>query len=385
MLILTLNAGSSSIKYKLFDDQTVLIAGLIEGIGEVEGQWHHQSGRESRRFADHEQAFAALATRLEADLQGRVIEGVGHRVVHGGDTFWLPTIITPDVLAEIHRLARLAPLHNPVNALGIEYAQRYFSNACQIAIFDSGFHHSMPEYVRQYAIDRSITRRYQIQHYGFHGINHEYVAQTAARYLHKPLADCQLISLHLGNGVSACLIRDGKSFDTSMGMTPLAGLIMGTRCGDIDPAIPLYLMQQGMSADQVDHLLNKNSGLKGLTGNNDMRAVLAAEQAGDAAAKLALEMYVYAIQKVLAAYRGQTATLDAVIFTGGVGENASQIRERVMAPLGHLGFALDALRNDQRQDAACYAISSGAILVLVIRSDEEALMAQQVAETLRRS
>jgi len=379
MLILTLNAGSSSIKYKLFEDKTPILSGLIEGIGEQKGRWHHQNESQERSFPGHQQAFAALANQLNNDLHGRVIEGVGHRVVHGGDTLWQPTIITPAVLAEIKDLARLAPLHNPVNALGIEYAQQHFPDACHVAVFDSGFHHNMPDYVRQYAIDRETARQFQIQHYGFHGINHEYVALTAARYLQKPLSACNFISLHLGNGASACLIKAGQSVDTSMGMTPLAGLVMGTRCGDIDPAIPLYLIEQGLTAQEIDTLLNKKSGLKGVGGDNDMRNILARVEAGDAGAILAVEMYVHAIQKYIGAYLSQVETLDALIFTGGVGENSAVIRERVMKPLTQFDFHLVEGLNEQRSKADCFSISQTGKLMLVIRSDEEMLIAESVS------
>jgi acetate kinase len=386
MLILTLNAGSSSIKYKVFDQATPLLSGLIEGIGESTGAWHHHyqiKNTQTQTFQTHQQAFVALADKLKLDLQDRKIMGVGHRVVHGGDKFYQPTLITPEVLAEIKNLARLAPLPNPVNALGIEYAQQHFKEAIHVAVFDSGFHHSMPDYVRHYAIARDVAEQYQIKHYGFHGINHEYVARTAAEYLKKPLASCNLISLHLGNGASSCLIKQGKSVDTSMGMTPLAGLIMGTRCGDVDPAIPTYLIQQGLTATEVDNLLNKKSGLKGIANDNDMRNILAAVEANDEQAILAVKMYVYAIQKMIGAYLSQIQTLDALIFTGGVGENSAIIRDHILQPLQHFGFHLDTERNEARDPRACYPISNQDKLILVIRSDEESLIAQDVVEVAR--
>lgn len=379
MLILTLNAGSSSIKYKVYDSNKEIISGLIEGIGEARGQWHHQQEHETRSFADHQQAFELLAHKLTETLHGQLIEGVGHRVVHGGTHFYQPTRITPDVLAEIKKLSQLAPLHNPVNVLGIECAQKLFKEAVHVAIFDTGFHHSMPDYIRTYAIDHDVARKYHIQRYGFHGINHEYVALQAASFLQQPLSACNLISLHLGNGASACLIKQGLSFDTSMGMTPLAGLIMGTRCGDIDPAIPLYLQQQGFNATDVDTLLNKHSGLKGISGDNDMRAILQRAALNDESASLAIAMYVYAIQKMVAAFVGQIERLDALIFTGGVGENSDIIRDKVLRPLRHLGFNLDTNLNEQRSKQVCRAVSAQGIPVLVIRADEERLMAEKVA------
>lgn len=385
MNILILNAGSSSIKYKAYQlnnkQLTPLLSGLIEGIGEVQSNWRHNKDQliPTPSFKTHEEAFNALADKLKVALRDYPIHGVGHRVVHGGENYYKPTLINPEVLKEIQALSQLAPIHNPINAQGIVFAQHYFPQAIQVAIFDSGFHHSMPPYVHQYAINTQVAEKYQIKRYGFHGINHEYVAQQAALYLKKPLGACNFISLHLGNGASACLIKAGKSADTSMGMTPLAGLIMGTRCGDIDPAIPLYLQQQGMTTAEVDHLLNKESGLKGIARENDMRQLLAAANQADAQAKLAIEMYVYAIQKMIGAYLSQLPTLDALIFTGGVGENASLIRKEIIIGLKHFDFELDEKTNNLREEQAPLKISGFGKTILVIRGDEEIFIAQKVA------
>ncbi|KTC86740.1 acetate/propionate family kinase [Legionella brunensis] len=387
MNVLTLNAGSSSIKYKAFkvDNQQVepLVFGLIEGIGEIESQWHHTNNKgikESYKssFHDHKEAFDALATKLKQDLSKYPIQGVGHRVVHGGEEYYLPTIITPEVLEKIRKLSQLAPIHNPINALGIQFAQQHFPHALHIAVFDSGFHHSIPPHIHQYAINMDVAEQYQIKRYGFHGINHEYVGRAAAAYLNKPFDKCNFITLHLGNGASGCLIKQGQSFDTTMGMTPLAGLIMGTRCGDIDPAIPLYLQYQGMSPKEVDNLLNKQSGLKGIAQENDMRRLIERALANDTMAKLALDMYVYSLQKTIGAYNSQIAQLDALIFTGGVGENAALIREKTLAPLKHLNFEIDMARNEKRSDEHCRDISANSKPILVIKGDEEALIAQKV-------
>ncbi|CEK10643.1 acetate/propionate family kinase [Legionella hackeliae] len=387
MNVLTINAGSSSIKYKALkvNNQQILplVSGLIEGIGEVTGQWHHTNNKgikdsQSSTFPNHEEAFSALAAKLKIDLEKYPIQGVGHRVVHGGDEYFLPTIVTPEVLEKIRQLSQLAPIHNPVNALGIQFAQQHFRHALHIAVFDSGFHHSLPPHIHQYAINTEVAEKYKIKRYGFHGINHEYVARTAAAYLGKPLEKCNFISLHLGNGASACLIKQGQSFDTTMGMTPLAGLIMGTRCGDIDPAIPLYLQYQGMSTEQVDTLLNKQSGLKGVANENDMRRLIERALTGDKAANLAIEMYVYSLQKIIGAYNSQIARLDALIFTGGVGENATLIREKILLPLKHLGFDINLAANKERSETNCLDISNAGKPILVIRGDEEALIAQKV-------
>lgn len=386
MNILTLNAGSSSIKYKVFNATlTCLISGLIEGIGEKKGAWHHtreEKTSETRCFHSHEEAFSHLACRLKHDLGSHAINGVGHRVVHGGETFYKPVIITEDTLDTLKTLSPLAPLHNPVNLEGITCAQQFFPDAVQIAIFDTGFHHTLPACAYEYAIDPAVTHPNGIRRYGFHGINHEYVAHEAARFLNKPLHTCQFISLHLGNGASACLIKNGKSLDTTMGMTPMPGLIMGSRCGDIDPAIVLFLIKKGMSPQAVDTLLNKQSGLQGLAGDNDMRHLLARREQGDMAAELAIAMYVYSIQKALGAYYSQTPQLDALIFTGGVGENAAIIRQEIITPLAHLNFHLDPLRNQSKNASNVLNLAGTGIPLLVIAGNEEKLMVEKVMDLL---
>ncbi|KTC98044.1 acetate/propionate family kinase [Legionella erythra] len=388
MNILTINAGSSSIKYKAYtydkDKHDVILSGLIEGIGESSSQWHHQfNGKQTsaHRFTDHRQAFSELAFQLRLDLGDHPIDGVGHRVVHGGIDLFEPTIITPSVLQAIEGLANLAPIHNPVNAQGIILAQQFYPKATHVAIFDSGFHHTMPAYAHRYAIASEITRKYPIRRYGFHGINHEYVARQTAMHLQKPLSACHFITLHLGNGASACLIKNGQSFDTTMGMTPLPGLMMGTRCGDIDPAIIFYLLEQGFAAQEIDTLLNKKSGLKGIAHDNDMRRILARAESGDNEAQLAIDMYVYSIQKTIGAYLSQLDSLDALIFTGGIGENAHPIRQAVLERLGMLGFHADKALN-QTTANHLWPIHSHGHPIYVVRGDEEQLMSQKVVDIL---
>ncbi len=392
MNLLILNAGSSSIKYKVIqtvnNKQELLFSGLIEGIGEDSGFWHHtdQSKKSNpQSFKNHQQAFRALGLKLKEILKNHPLQGVGHRVVHGGNYYYEPTVINAEVLENIHKLAQLAPIHNPINALGIEFALEQFPHTVQVAVFDSGFHHTLPSHASQYAIDTAVATRYQIKRYGFHGINHEFVARTAAHYLNKPLEKCNFISLHLGNGASACLIKEGKSVDTSMGMTPLAGLVMGTRCGDIDPAIVFYLQQQGMSVQEVDTLLNKKSGLKGLAGDNDMRQLLTRAAINDQQAQLAIDIYVYAIQKIIGAYYSQLPQLDALIFTGGVGENAALIREKVIQPLAHLGFTMNSNLNSKRFAQSCINVSMNSLALFIIQGDEEALIAQQLLAILKQN
>ncbi len=384
-IILTFNAGSSSIKYSAYEieNQTMSLRfkGLIEGIGEKESRWRHENKSSAEHFVNHQQAFQALLKPTMNDINGEVI-GVVHRVVHGGIHFSSPTLINKDVLSIIKTLSNLAPLHNPANVIGIEVAQSLLPSCPHVAIFDTAFHVNIPEAAHIYAIDRSISHKFQIKRYGFHGINHQYVAEHSASFLLKPLSDCQLITLHLGNGASCCLIKEGKSQDTSMGFTPLPGLMMGTRCGDIDPSIILYLFEQGMSVDEITSLLNRDSGLKGVGGDNDMRRLLEKESAGDKQAKLAIDMFCYQLQKYIAAYAGQCPALDAIIFTGGIGEHASEIRARTIKPLAHIGLEIDDKLNNTKNISHTTAINHGRIPILVIPGDEEKAMAEQCAQVI---
>lgn len=383
MAILTINAGSSSIKYKVYEQKLLpLFGGLIEGIGEGQGLWHHHNPDKVSRphaFGSHREAFGELAAMLKSLLGEDSIIGIGHRVVHGGKDYFKPAIITPELLATIETLSDLAPLHNPINAEGIHFAKDAFPDVLQVAVFDTGFHHSMPESVWRYAIDRELADTLGIRRYGFHGINHAYVAAEAAAFLNKKPDTCNLISLHLGNGASACLIKNGCSFDTTMGMTPLAGLIMGTRCGDIDPGISFFLQRKGFTLEETDKLFNKSSGLWGIARDNDMRRLSARAEAGDVAARLAIDMYVYVIQKTIGAFFSQTPRLDALIFTGGIGENAASIRQKIISPLKHLGLSINP---EIRPEKSCEKISEKGIPVLVIRGDEEKYIASAVLEIL---
>lgn len=383
MAILTINAGSSSIKYKVYKQNlSPIFSGLIEGIGESKGFWHHTDQNKvsnPRTFNSHKEAFTELAVMLKTLLGDESIQGIGHRVVHGGKDYFTPTIITAELLERIEALSALAPLHNPVNAEGIRLMEACFPNVLQVAVFDTGFHHSLPEYVYRYAIDKDLADSMEIRRYGFHGINHAWVAAEAAAWLKKPLESCDLITLHLGNGASACLIKKGLSFDTSMGMTPLAGLMMGTRCGDIDPGVAFYLQRKGYSPQEVDRLFHKTSGLMGIAGDNDMRRISARAEAGDKAASLAIEMYVYAIQKTIGAYLSQTSHLDALVFTGGVGENAAVIRQKIIAPLKHFGMSINPAMGASQ---TCEKISDKGTPILVIRGDEEKYIATKVLEQL---
>lgn len=383
MTYLVLNAGSSSIKYSYYDPSFCeIFRGLIEGIGEQSGGWTHQGESKNQRFSSHKDALTALSALILKKTKGEQPTAIGHRVVHGGSTFIHPQLIDPSVLAKLKELIPLAPLHNPANILGIESAQEAFSECQQVAVFDTAFHANMPPHSKYYAIDTALAEKHHIQRYGFHGINHHYVGQQAALYLNGVFDKSQFISLHLGNGASSCLIKNGHSVDTSMGVTPLPGLIMGTRCGDIDPAIIFYLQRQGYSLDELDTLLNKQSGLKGIAGDNDMRRLVARAEDSDPQASLAIAMYCYRIQKEIGAYLSQCPTLDALIFTGGVGENSAFVRKRVIQDLAHLGLNLCTTKNALRSDDVVRPIHKTGAAILVIKGNEELAIAKTCHQLL---
>jgi acetate kinase len=311
---------------------------------------------------DHRTAFAAIATAMrETGVMEDVarVDGIGHRVVHGGERFQAPTRIDADVVAAIRALIPLAPLHNPANLLGIEVCLESFLKVPQVAVFDTAFHQTMPPHAYRYALPHSLYTDHAVRRYGFHGTSHAYVAKRTAQHFGSSLDRLNLITLHLGNGASAAAIEGGRCIDTSMGMTPLEGLVMGTRCGDIDPALVFYIGRAtGMDPATVEALLNKESGLKGLCGANDMREVLKRMDAGDAPARLAFEVYCYRIRKYIGAYCAVLGRVDAIVFTAGVGENAPAVRAQVCADLTALGVRLDANRNAAVRGAASETASA---------------------------
>ena len=314
MKIAVINSGSSSLKFKLFEmpDAKVLHSELVEHIGEKDSP-----------VRDHFEAIESLHVNF-AD-----IDAVGHRVVHGGEKFMRSVLVDDEVSKAIEDLIPLAPLHNPANLEGIRVVRQKAPNIPQIAVFDTAFHSTLPEEAFVYALPYTMYEKHQIRRYGFHGTSHAYLLQKAAQLLQKDVADTNIITLHLGNGASACAIKNGKSCDTSMGFTPLEGLVMGSRCGDIDPAIVLYLQNElNLSADEVDTLLNKKSGLLGICGENDVRNI---ENRKDDKAKLALEIMVRRIQKYIGAYMVVLEEVDAIVFSGGIGENSDYVREAVMS------------------------------------------------------
>ncbi|MEU2511522.1 acetate kinase [Streptomyces syringium] len=389
--VLVLNSGSSSVKYQLLDmaDGARLAVGLVERIGEETSRLAHTplatGGAKREReqpIADHEAALKAVAGELAADglgLDSPELAAIGHRVVHGGQKFTEPTVITDEVTAEIERLVPVAPLHNPANITGIRVAQALRPDLPQVAVFDTAFHTTMPEAAARYAIDVETADAHRIRRYGFHGTSHAYVSRETAKLLGKDPSEVNVIVLHLGNGASASAVRGGRCVDTSMGLTPLEGLVMGTRSGDIDPAVISHLARNAdMSIDEIDSLLNKKSGLIGLCGDNDMREIRRRIDAGDERAALAFDIYVHRLKKYIGAYYAVLGKVDAVAFTAGVGENAAPVREAAVAGLEELGLAVDADLNAVRGDEARLISPEYArVAVTVVPTDEELEIATQ--------
>lgn len=373
MRILVLNSGSSSIKYELFDmvDRSLLIGGAAERIGEPGSDLIDHAAA-----LDHIMDSLADAGALD---DGSELLAIGHRVVHGGETFREPRVIDEQVIETIRELSSLAPLHNPANLMGIEVAMARRPDVPQVAVFDTTFHHSIPPRAYRYAVPDDWYREHGVRRYGFHGTSHAYVTKQAARALGRPLEETNLIVLHLGNGASVTAVEGGKSIDTSMGLTPLEGLVMGTRGGDLDPGVLLHMARHaGLSVDEIDAALNRESGLAGLCGVSDMRDILRREADGDARAELALEVYVYRLRKYVGAYAAALGRVDAIVFTAGVGENSPEIRDRVCAGLEILGVRLDAaLNRDDANGARAIHEQSSSIAVWVIPTDEELEIAEQ--------
>ena len=395
MKILVINSGSSSIKYQLFEMEKhlVLAHGIVEKIDAIDSSHTYYNQQTEKKqtdpIPDHRIGLEQIVDLLVDDSVGVIsdkkeIDAVGHRVVHGGETFKEPTVIVDAVLEAIRDNVPLAPLHNPANITGIEVARKIFPGACQVAVFDTAFHHTMPSAAYQYAIPMELYEKYKIRRYGFHGTSHHFVALEAAKILKKDLEKTNLITIHLGNGGSITAIKNGKSIDTSMGLTPLEGLVMGTRSGDLDPAIPYFLITHvGLNVEEVNTLLNKKSGLKGVCGMNDMREIEQAIEANDPAAQKAMEMYNYRIKKYIGAYSAVIGRVDAIIFTAGIGENASEIRQAVCQNMGHLGLVLDDSKNTVRSKLArVISTNSSKVKIMVIPTNEELMIAQETARLL---
>ncbi|MEV6594600.1 acetate kinase [Streptomyces acidicola] len=389
--VLVLNSGSSSVKYQLLDmrDNSRLAVGLVERIGEETSRLKHTplhgggATRESTGpIPDHEAALKAVSAELAKDglgLDSPELAAIGHRVVHGGKSFTEPTVIDEAVLAEIERLIPVAPLHNPANLTGIRTARALRPDLPQVAVFDTAFHTTMPESAARYAIDVRTADEYRIRRYGFHGTSHAFVSRATAELLGRAPEDVNVIVLHLGNGASASAVEKGRCVDTSMGLTPLEGLVMGTRSGDLDPAVIFHLARVGgLSTDEIDTLLNKRSGLIGLCGDNDMREIRRRVDEGDQQAQLAFDIYIHRLKKYIGAYYAVLGRVDAVAFTAGVGENAAPVREAAIAGLQELGLAVDAELNAVRSDEPRLISPAGArVAVAVVPTDEELEIATQ--------
>jgi acetate kinase len=388
--VLVLNSGSSSVKYQLLDmrDSSRLAVGLVERIGEGTSLLRHtvlttgETRERTDEFAGHEAALKAVAEELAVDglgLDSPELAAIGHRVVHGGRTFTEPTVIDAAVLAEIERLIPVAPLHNPANLTGIRTAMALRPDLPQVAVFDTAFHTTMPESAARYAIDVATADEHRIRRYGFHGTSHAYVSRTAAELLGRAPEEVNLIVLHLGNGASASAVRGGRCVDTSMGLTPLEGLVMGTRSGDVDPAVIFHLERVGkMSTDEIDTLLNKKSGLIGLCGDNDMREIRRRVDEGDERARLAFDIYIHRLKKYIGAYYAVLGRVDAVVFTAGVGENAAAVREAAITGLEELGLAVDGDLNAVRGgEPRIVSPPYARVAVAVVPTDEELEIATQ--------
>ena len=362
MNILVLNAGSATLKYKLFRMPGEDV--LAEGAKDVEAG-----------------GVVEAAEKVIAECEKQGVDAVGHRVVHGGALFTEPTRVAPEVMEGLRGLRELDPLHNPTETAMIEAGLRLLPGVPAVAVFDTAFHRTLPETAWRYALPRELSDRLALRRYGFHGLSHQYVSGRLLQCLGRDAPGTKLVTCHLGSGSSVCAIADGKSVDTSMGLTPLEGLVMGTRCGDIDPGLLLYLMRaQRMTAAALDDLLNHQSGLKGISGRSgDVRELETAASDGDAHAALALEIFAYRVRKYLGAYAAAMGGLDAVAFTGGVGEHSGQMRARITQGLEFLGLRMDAERNEAASghEAARISAGDGSVSIWMIPTDEERQIARE--------
>lgn len=393
--VLVVNSGSSSIKYQLVSplDGERIASGIVERIGEDASTVNHTyAGTTTTReaaIADHE---AGLRTVLDLfgevgpDLAALDVVAVGHRVVQGGAEFGGPVLVDDEVVAKIDALSPLAPLHNPANLAGITVARELLPDVPHVVVFDTAFFRDLPAEAATYAIDRAVAAEHQVRRYGAHGTSHQYVAQQVAHVVGRPLEDLNTIVLHLGNGASVSAVRGGAAVDTSMGLTPLEGLVMGTRSGDIDPAVVFHLVRNaGMSVDDVDDLLNRRSGLKGLTGQNDLREVHQLVEDGDEDARTGLAVYVHRLKKYVGAYTAVLGHVDVIAFTAGVGENDDIVRAQALAGLEPLGIVLDAARNaGRKKQVTVISADSSRTTVLVVPTNEELAIARQAMDVVGR-
>lgn len=389
---LVLNSGSSSIKFQIVDptasasDQP-FVSGLVERIGEPNGRISIKiEGRQvesNMPIRDHRGGLMLAIAMLDANGAGPTavdIIACGHRVVHGGQTFSEPALVNDEVVEQIRELVPLAPLHNPANVDGIEVARDLLPNVPHVAVFDTGFFSDLPAAAATYAIDADVAREHQIRRYGAHGTSHEFIAREVADHLGQPIEDLNQIVLHIGNGASASAIRGGQPIDTTMGLTPLEGLVMGTRSGDIDPGVIFHLNRTaGMDIDQIDDLLNRRSGVKGLSGVNDFRVLHQSIDEGDEKAKLAYDVYIHRLRRYIGAYMITLGRVDTITFTAGVGENDHTVRTNALADLENYGIKLDEEKNQNGSGARVISADDSAVKVLVVPTNEELAIAQKAA------
>ncbi len=401
MKILVINCGSSSFKYQLInmDNGQALCSGLVERIGDTVGALTHKKApgtpdekkfSREQPFKDHTAGMEAVMALLTDPEKGVIkdlkeISAVGHRVVQGGELYPSSCRVTPDVKKGIADLAPLAPLHNPANLQGIEVAEKLLPHAPSVAVFDTEFHATMPAKAFMYPLPYELYEKQRVRRYGMHGTSHKYVAHKAAEFLDRKNEGFNVITCHLGNGCSITAVKDGKCIDTSMGLTPLAGVMMGTRSGDIDPAIHAFLGRHtGMGLEDIDAMLNRQSGLKGICGVNDMRDIHAAREKGDAKAQLAFEMFCHTIRRFIGSYMVALGRVDALVFTAGIGENDEYVRAEVCAGLEDLGIVLDAAANDKRSGETRSISPAGTKTpILVVPTNEELAIAQATLAVLK--
>lgn len=387
MKILALNSGSSSIKYRLFDSSKnfqLLKQGLAERIGQKNSSIHQIIGDQPTRekqisLPDYRTAIHALFSGESNNLNE--IEAVGHRVVHGGEQFQGPTLVDKEVLKEISALAKFAPLHCQPNVIGIELLQELLPDIPHVVIFDTAAHATMDFKAFLYGLPIEYYEKHKIRKYGFHGINHSYVAAEAAHFLKKRIEELKIITCHLGNGCSITAFEKGKSIDNSMGLTPLEGVVMGTRCGDLDPSVIIYFIEKlGLSLEQISDLLNKKSGLLGLCGSSDMRDIIAMAKSGDQASQMAIELFVYRIQKYIGAYITALNGIDAIVFTGGIGENSPYIRALIAKNFSYLKISVEDEENGKNK--TIFSTRDSPVFLMTIPANEEKVIAQQTHRLL---
>lgn len=398
MKILVINAGSSSLKYQLVSmtDKKVMAKGLCEKIGLRDSRikFKPADGQEvvtEAYMKDHSDAISLVLAALLNKDYGVIssmdeISAVGHRVVHGGELFSGSVVITNEVKQALEQCTPLAPLHNPANLIGIAACEKAMPGVPEVAVFDTAFHQTMPALAYMYALPYELYEKYKIRRYGFHGTSHRYVSAKAAELLGRPLEELKLVTCHLGNGSSVTAVDHGKSVDTSMGFTPLEGVMMGTRCGSLDPAILTFLMhQEGLDADAIDRLMNKDSGLRGVSGvSSDFRDLSAAIEQGNKRAELAVDMFYYSVKKYIGAYAAAMGGLDAVVFTAGIGENNSDGRLQIVKGLEFMGIQIDQEKNSRRGVALDVSAQDASVRTLVIPTDEEMMIAMDTMELTRK-